>query len=141
MHFTGFAEGLAGIRRARLSYAKAEKRALERLGKRAIEFLKRSIADGSFSLVPKRRPDGKPTLVRTGRYLKSWRSTVDGRTLGIGPTGSHGDGLTNEALGDLLEYGAGDIPARPHQRPTALFLEREAGAVGKEIEDAIAGSL
>lgn len=98
-------------------------KALQELGDHCVEKLKTEAEAGAYG-PPKVRGSGPP-LIKTHNYISSFRATVKGGLLSIGPTGMN-ERMSNEALGELLEYGSGGIPARPHMRPMTLYIERIA---------------
>lgn len=87
---------------------------------------KADVKGGLLKLAPKQRGTGVP-LVDTEKYITSWKATTkQGPSFTIGPTGNNAR-MSNEALGQLLEYGHGNMPARPHMRVLVLKLKRTGG--------------
>lgn len=127
---TGFKEGIALFNR--LSAA-MEQSVVEGVCQAALTEFKDRAQSGAF-LPPKVRGTG-PALIETGAYVASWKVVRKGKGATLGPTGSHPDaGMTNEALGELLEYGFREAPARPHMRIMVAWLQqRAAQLVEKEV--------
>ena len=125
----GFEEGRAKIRAA-IAALESEiiPEALEHWGDGLCElFRKRALANGF----------GEDTaIVDTQTYIDSWKAQVDGTKLGVGPTGDNKN-MSNEALGELLEYGTAKMPARPHQRWLDEMGKNRINQLGKEIGDAL----
>lgn len=99
-------------------------RAIDGYYREELRKFREDIRQNRLGLAPKRRGPGPP-LYRFGVYLASWRYTRSGSSVRIRPTGMNGK-LSNEALGEMLEYGYGDVPARPHMRVLALRVQRNA---------------
>lgn len=131
----GFNEGARKIRSAASSL---EERVLQGVGDALIAELRRRVSAGE--IIPPKLTGGV-ALVKTGAYLASWRARMKGGSIEVGPTGGHPEaGMSNEALGELLEYGHGDVPARPHMRPLYVWLSNNAEAlVMKEVRRVLGG--
>lgn len=107
-----------------------------------IKDLKRDIWSNEYNLPPKWRDNGKPPLIDSEKYINSYQANVKGTEASIGATGMN-DHMSNEELGELLEYGlAGEngFPARPHLRPWEAQVESKLPLLGKRIRDGLLGN-
>lgn len=95
---------------------------LDAFGARLVRQFKKSAENKEFRA--QGDSNNETPLIESGEYINSYTHIVeDGNsgviyTLSIGPEGEHSSGLSNEELGDLLEYGIPSlgIPGIPHQR-------------------------
>jgi phage gpG-like protein len=79
---------------------------------------------------PKVRGSGPP-LIDSGKYIDSFTVSVVGTDVLVTVEGQN-DRMSNYELGELLEYGYGNIPARPHQRWLTLRAIQSAKAALKK---------
>jgi hypothetical protein len=79
-------------------------------------------------------------LIDTGNYIDSWKAEqVSPVEAYIGPTGQNTH-MSNQKLGNLLEYGTEGMPARPHMRSVTRWLDKTGSKMlGKEVRDGIFG--
>ncbi len=76
---------------------------------------------------------GNPALYDSGKYVNSWQVQRQDGGVTLGPTGMN-DHMSNEALGELLEWGSGSVAAIPHLRPLQLYVhDNYASEVGQAI--------
>ncbi len=132
---TGFKEGAALFTKNGRRYRALVGRALKGYGDEAVGWLKEKAYAGAFG-PPKRRGKGPP-LIKTRVYIESIKAKLRSMGFEITPTGPNVR-MSNEALGDLLEHGYGDIPARPHWRPFSEYVKRTAA---KRIGDRLTNEL
>jgi hypothetical protein len=85
---------------------------------------------------PKKHPDGKPTLVDMGVYVKSIQARTSGLTCSISAEGQN-TYMSNNALADLLEYGWAGAPPRPHWRIAGIWAEKNLPVLGERIGRAL----
>jgi hypothetical protein len=122
VHMTGLSESELKLRLAAKAVDPVVRRELAVLGGEAVLWLQKKVKSGALGLAPKRHPDGKPPLVDTGTYINSYDSEVsDDNTLSIEAKGTNTN-MANADLGELLEYGWGNVPARPHIRPLVRWV-------------------
>lgn len=133
---TGFEEGAAAL--AKMGKNLGAEVAKD-VGNQLVEaFQKRAKAGGFFP--PKLRGKG-PTLIDTGEYVGSWKVVVKGSAASVGPQGAHSTaGMSNSALGELLEYGHGDMAPRPHMRLMALWLKANVAKIAGKAVKRVLGS-
>lgn len=131
MKAQGFKEGSELFRKLA---GNLEKMVLKGVGDALLAEFKQRAYAGRF-LPPKVSGLGPP-LIDTGAYVSSWSVEAKGRSVTVGPRGAHPEaGMSNEALGELLEYGTGRTPARPHMRIMAAWLTSNAKRlVEKELK-------
>ena len=134
----GFDEGKAVFKQAASSFDGVVTEQLHTFGLEAIDKLKEWIYSGELNLTPKRRHDGNPVLVKTGTYLESFTSIAVKNELAIAPLGMN-ENMTNEELGEILEYGTDQIAARPHIRPLNLWTEKQLPVLAEKIVLGILG--
>lgn len=135
---TGFAQGEALLRKGASDYETIIAKELQTFGDEVIEKLREDAKAGVFG-PPKEHDNGKPVLIDTGNYLESYRAEVAGMQMRLGPTGDNKH-MTNEQLADVLEYGVGGIPARPHVRPTVLWAEGRIPLLARRIARGLLGN-
>jgi hypothetical protein len=113
-------------------------KAMMKVSNEAVKRLQKSARAGAFG-PPKKRGSGPP-LIDTGNYIDSWKVTqVSPFEADIGPTGQN-TYLSNQALGTLLEYGTKTMPARPHMRSIARWMDKTGHKrLGKEVRDGLFG--
>lgn len=71
-------------------------------------------------------------LIATSQYINSFDvRRVGTRTWELRPYGSHGD-ISNEELGQLLEYGSSTMPPRPHW---VYVKEKLPSAIRRRLQD------
>jgi hypothetical protein len=134
----GFKNGEALLRKGVSGYETIITEELQKFGDEVIEKLRGDAKAGVFG-PPKEHDDGKPVLIDTGNYLESYKAEVAGMEMHLGPTGNNKH-MTNEQLADVLEYGVGGIPARPHVRPTVLWAESRIPLLARRIARGLLGN-
>ena len=132
----GFKEGQAMFTKAGRLCGPIINEELVTFSKEAIAKLKDLIYNAELRLRPKERSDGNPPLVHTGRYVESYVYAVKDGGANLGPTGMN-ENMSNEDLGDLLEFGTKTMPARPHLRPLGVWVDRQLPLVGERIVNAL----
>lgn len=135
---SGFKEGQELFKLAASRFPAARDKELRALGEKSITHLVRTIKQGELNLAPKAHSDGNPPLVKTGVYCESFEAEVKGGELTIASQGMNAN-MSNEDLGELLEYGTDTMPARPHVRPLNLWVEKQLPAVGERIVNGLLG--
>lgn len=128
----GFAEGQKMFHDSARRYNKVVTQSLQEYGDDAVKWLKRNILGDDLGLAPKKRDNGEPPLVDSHKYAEGFKATVTGSEMGIRSEGDN-DFMPNEDLTDLLEYGFGEVPARPHIRPLFNYMKSKAPKVGERI--------
>jgi hypothetical protein len=112
-------------------------RELQRFGNEAATRIKDYILSDQVKPA-KESHDGHPTLVHTATYVNSIKAQVNDLTVSVAPTGRNRI-MSNEALGELLEYGFNGQPPRPHWRILAVWVERNLTNVGERIARELLG--
>ena len=134
----GFSEGAAELRRMRAKYPKAVEAATLAMAQEALDKLRDDAWAGAFG-PPKRRPNGKPTLIDSEKYLNGYFVMRIGRGAAVDVQGQN-DNMSNKALQGVLEYGRGDIAARPHLRIIQAWVNRVyVEKIGKRVVDGLLG--
>ena len=128
----GFSEGEMRFKKASGAFDSVVKEELMIFGNEAIRELKDWIYSRKLEVIPKRRRDGKPTLVDSDKYIESYQTIMNDRTASITATGMN-DNMSNEDLAEKLEYGDAQQPARPHLRPLELWIENRLDILGDRI--------
>jgi hypothetical protein len=136
----GFSEGQAKLSKAEKAFKKTVGTELKKLGDECIAEMQLAAYASAFG-PPKARDDGKPPLIDTQEYIDSYRARIEGETTLVITAEGENAKMSNEALGEILEYGrgpagfGGPAPPRPHQRVLRLKIERrlETGVTGKKI--------
>jgi len=123
------------VETAHLRLAVVADRELRRFADAKVKWLKAFILSNMVH-PHKLHDDGKPTLFDSGKYLRGIKATVENGNLEIKPTGNN-DHMSNEALGELLEWGAKGYPARPHWRILGLEVNNSLEALGRDIFKAL----
>ena len=95
--------------------------ALTDFGEAAVAKLQADAHAGRFGPDKKKPPGVGPPLIDSGNYISSIQAESLGSDLQIKPTGSN-TYMSNEALGELLEYGSSKMPARPHFRKILRWM-------------------
>jgi hypothetical protein len=130
---SGFSEGIEKIQEARLRLPKVVGEQLQVFGNEGIIWLKKRVYANTLGLAPKRRDDGKPPLIDTGVYIESYEVIIESDfTMGIMASGMN-TVMSNQALAELLEFGWGEVPARPHLRPLVAYMLSRTGVLGARI--------
>lgn len=136
---SGFKEGEAELRKMVRTFKPAIRLELAIFAQEGVDKLKELVYGNQLKLPPKKRPNGKPPLLDSEKYIKSFKvSYGPGLSAGFGPTGEN-DNMSNEALGELLEYGNAQIPARPHIRPLGIWIERRLYVLAERIAKRLVG--
>jgi hypothetical protein len=134
----GFSEGRALLRSASKRLEKAATPILQKFGDDAVEKLKADAYAGAFK--PDKKRGKGPTLVDTTTYIESYHARAEKISVRIDAEGFN-EFISNSALAELLEYGYGDVQARPHLRPLGLWIEKEMPErVGKRLAYELFGS-
>lgn len=128
----GIAEMLEVVRIARSRYSRVLKEEAQRFGDEEAERLKAQLWANGFGVPPKAREDGKPPLIDSAKYVNGYIAVVQGTTLSLFSQGMN-DHMSNEALGEVLEYGSFPSPPRPHLRPFALQMESREGIIADRV--------
>lgn len=138
---TGFDEGIALFRKASKDFNRVAEEELLRFGKEAVVYLQDRARNNMFGLPPKKRNNGQPPLIDSAKYINGYVALIEKGTLVIFSEGTN-DHMTNQALGELLEWGNAslNLPARPHIRPTAVWMRQRTPVLGRRIFDALFGS-
>src|SRR4029077_17708832 len=98
-----------------------------------VKWLQNKVRADELGLEPKKRADGKPPLIDTENYITSYGSFIENyTTLGIVSVGMN-TFMPNKDLAELLEYGWGAVPPRPHIRPLAIMMQHDAPVLGDRI--------
>ncbi len=120
---TGFNEGIRVFRKAQRNYDKVLSKALLDFGEETVDKLKKDAYAGAFGPA-KRTPNGSPPLIDTEVYIKSYKAKPSGNLkVDIEAEGDN-TFLSNADLAELLEYGSSLVPAHPHLRILAVWIER-----------------
>lgn len=133
VRLTNFKEGAALLKAGSRRFKSVVKDELRVFSEEAVQRLKEMVLNNELNLPPKRRPDGKPPLYDSGKYISSYKVEMTGNVSSIGPTGLN-DNMSNEELANILEFGDGmGIPPRPHLRPLGLWIERKLPTLAERI--------
>lgn len=128
----GFERGSKELKAASRNFKTVVATELRAFSQEAVDKLKSLVLNNELGLPAKRRPNGEPPLVDSRKYIYSYRVVMAGNKATIQPTGMN-DNMSNAELADILEFGDGKIPARPHLRPLGLWVEQQLPKLGERI--------
>jgi len=135
---SGFKEGSDDFQERAARFEEVASRELHAFSLETIAELKRAVWANDYNLPAKRRDNGKPPLIDSGKYIDSYQAETNGLETNIGPTGMN-DNMSNEELAEVLEFGNASVPARPHLRPLGRWIELKLPTLGERIVNGLSG--